>query len=275
MKSLPFRLVLAALALSLLFITPSVADAGPWTRSAGEYYVKVGNSYYRATSFRRADGLLISGTDYLSNTTYTYAEVGIWDDLHLQAYLPLVYSRTVLGEHTHGHTGFGDSEFSLQASPVELPFPTSIRLSTKLPLYGQPATPQTPARGDQQVDLTLWLSAGGSLYPNPLYFYVDVGYRHRTDWTFDDTVVGDFADSFVYFAQVGYTLFDTATVALNSSAVLPLAEDQISASYITVGPSLFWPVTDLLAIEADGYVTPYSRNSAAGWALGLGVSLRN
>ncbi len=274
-KSLVLRLGLFPFVLAILVFTlPTPAEAGPWTKSAGEYYVKIGESLYRATSHRTGSGLLISGTDYLSATTYGYAEVGVWDDLHLQAYIPLMYARTTPGNETFSDFGMGDARFAVQHSPLDLAFPTSIRLETKIPLYGEPATPQTPARGGQQVDFSLWLSAGGGFSNIPLYLYLDAGYQHRTSWTFGDTVVPEYSDGIVTLAQVGYNVMDTFILAVGTSGVIALEQDQISESYITVGPSVFWPLTDLLAIEFDSYFTPYSRNSAEGWSVGMGLSFR-
>lgn len=259
---------------TFLLLSPSTATAGPWTKNAGQAYIKTGQSIYRATEFRTGNGLLIEGVDYLSTTSFVYAEVGILKGLHLQTYLPLMYSRTVLGPTKSSDFGLADGQLSVQASPLELPFPTAIRLEAKLPLYGPPATSMTPARGDQQVDLALWLSAGGSLYPNPLYFYLDLGYLHRSSWTFDDTVAPELSDGIVGIAQVGYTFFDRVTTAITSSAVLPFRSDFVSQSYITLGPSIFIPLARGFALEFDGYFTPYSRNSAAGWALGTGLSFQ-
>lgn len=273
-KSLVNRWALALFLLSSFLLTPGLAEAGPWTKSTGEYYLKIGESFYRATSFRTGSGIQISGVDYFSATTYLYGEAGVWENLHIQTYIPLMYSRTAIGGTDQSDFGFGDAKLGLQASPFPTPFPTSIRLEGQIPLYGPPATPQTPARGDQQLDLTLWVSAGGGLSVLPLYFYADLGYMHRTDITFDDTVVPDFSDSFVALAQVGYTIADTLIVALNTSAILPFQEDSVTESYITVGPSIFWPITDRIALEMDGSFTPYSRNSAEGWALGFGISFR-
>lgn len=274
MQSLVNRLTLSASFLFLILLTSTTAYAGPWTKNTGEAYVKAGQSIYRATEFRTGNGLLIEGVDYFSTTSFIYAEVGILKGLHLQTYLPLMYSRTILGPMKNSDFGPADAQFSIQASPLDLPIPTAIRLEAKLPLYGPPDSPMTPARGDQQVDLALWLSAGGSLYPNPLYFYIDVGYLHRTPWTFDDTIAPDVSDGIVGIAQVGYTFFDRVTTAITSSAVLPFRSDFVSQSYITLGPSIFIPLGGGLNLEFDGYFTPYSRNSAAGWALGTGLSFQ-
>lgn len=268
------RWAFTSMVVFLVIALPSIAMAGPWTKNPGEFYLKVGESFYRATSYRTGSGIEVSGTDYFSATSYLYAEAGIWENLHLQTYIPLMYSRAAIAGNSFSDFGPGDAQFAIQSSPLRLPFPTSVRLEARVPLYGPPPTPQTPARGGQQLDAALWLSAGGGLSSMPLYFYADLGYRYRSDITFDDTVVPSYADSFVGLAQVGYTVADMFILALNSSIVLPVEEDLVTESYVTVGPSIFWPLTELIALEFDGYLTPYSRNSAEGWSVGFGLSFR-
>ncbi len=265
-----------ALAVTVIFLAPSTVEAGPWTKSTGQYYVKVGQSLYQASGYRDGDGEFIDGIDYMNTTTFSYAEVGVWEDLHLQLYLPMTYARSSTEFDTVSDLGLGDAFFSVQASPLDLTMPTSVRLEVKLPLYARPDPPHAPARGDQQVDLALWLSAGGALSDISLYFYADVGYRHRTQRTLreDQIIPPDYSDAFVYLAQVGYTVADTFDVSLTSSAILPLERQGFDETYITVGPSVFFPISDLIAIEVDGYLTPYARSSAAGWAVGAGISFR-
>jgi hypothetical protein len=269
-------LLYGLIALIALMGSASAAFAGPWTKQSGEFYVKLGESVYSADAFRNADGETIEGTEYLSATTFVYAEYGVLDGLHIQTYVPLLYARNRVFDESFTDFGLGDASIAVQVSPLKLPLPTSLRLDAKVPLYGEPPfgpdAAYIPARGDGQVDLTAWLSAGAGTAS--YYFFADVGYQHRTSWTLSHELPGSFSDGFVYHAQVGYWLFGRAVLAINSGGVLPFEQDEISKGYVTVGPSLFFPLTDLIALEADGYFTPYSRNSAAGWSLGLGLSFR-
>lgn len=275
---LSFLTTIFLLTAAFLIAVPT-AQAGPWTKSTGEYYAKLGEGFYSANAFRTASGELITGTDYFSATTYLYAEYGLLDGLHLQTYIPFLAAQNQFSNQTYSDRGLGDASFALQASPLKLALPTAFRLEAKIPMYSGDRSPNTPGgvpgRGDAQVDFTAWLSAGGGFSSIPLYLYADVGYQYRSQLTFSDTPRGPFSDGAVYIAQIGYTFFDRATLAITSSGLLALKEDNISKSYITVGPSLFVPITDLIALEADAYITPYSRNSADGWNAGLGISFRN
>ncbi|MFU8806508.1 MAG: hypothetical protein ACNA8W_22040 [Bradymonadaceae bacterium] len=261
--------------LTITVIAPPVL-AGPWTKDKGEFYAKVGEGTYLASAFRNADGETVEGSEYLSMTTFAYGEVGLLDGLHVQGYIPLLYARNRVERGTYTDFGLGDASLGIQASPLKLAIPTSIRLDAKIPLYGAPPVGPgaqfVPARGDGQIDLTTWLSTGAGTAT--YYFYADIGYQHRTTWSFDPGVVGPFSDGFVFQAQVGYSLFGQAILAIGTGGVLPLEQDTTSKGYVTVGPSLFYPVSDTIALEAAGYGTPWSRNSAAGWAANVGISFR-
>lgn len=274
MKYLTASVAIVASLFAFGIQSPS-AEASPWTKSFGEYYVKLGNSVYRANAHRDAHGGVTDDVDFTSSTTMLYGEVGVWENLHLQAYLPLMYSRVTNGGDPITDLGFGDAELAVQSSPFDLGIPTALRLEAKLPLYGRPDI-GAPRRGDRQLDFTAWLSAGGGLHPweVPMYFYADVGYRHRTQTTFNPPDAPEYSDAFVYLAEVGYEIADTVTVAVYSSAILPLSPNPaLDEAYVTAGPKLFWPVTEHIAVELDAYATPYARNSGAGWAVGAGVSL--
>lgn len=278
-RTLPSLLPISLFTAFFLLAIPQ-AQAGPWTKSAGEFYAKIGEGFYTADAYRSATGELIDGTEYLSATTFIYAEYGLLDGLHLQTYIPFMTARNQFAGQSYSDTGFGDATLALQVSPFKnLSFPTSFRLEAKIPLYSGNRAPDvpagTPGRGDAQYDFNIWASAGGSLYPIPLYFYVDVGFQYRSDITLADVFPGPFSNGVLFAAQIGYTFFDRATVALNSGGILTLEEDYISKSYITVGPSIFFTLNDLIAIEADVNWTPYSRNSADGFSFGLGVSFRS
>lgn len=267
---------LAVFALAALAL-PASADASPWTNDRGEYFLQLGTSYYHASEYRDGSGQVRDDAEYSSFTTYLYGEVGVWDDVDVQFYAPLVAARA---EHDMGEFeefSGGDLSLSVQASPLELSFPTSIRLETKLPAYGVPDERGAPLPGDHQVDLALWLSAGGGLHhlEVPMYFYVDAGYVHRTQWNFDAQVPGrNFSDALSARVEAGYNVADLFNVSVGSQAFLPHSFDpDRDEAYVTVGPSLFWPVTDRVALDIDGYITPYSRNAGAGWALTAGVAL--
>jgi len=274
---LPVLLVTAASA--VLLGLPSDVEASPWTNDRGEYFFQISQSYYTSTAYRDGSGQIQDDGDYMNLTTSAYGEIGIADDFHAQFYVPIIFARASVDDQHADQLSFGDTRLSLQASPLDLDVPTSIRGEISLPLYNRPDNAGAPIAGDHQIDLTLWLSAGGGLHALdiPMYFYLDAGYQHRTDWNFDPQIPGGtYSDAFVSHAEVGYTVANTFDVGLSSSAIFPFDPNYGAMgdeSYVTVGPSLFWPINERLALDLGGYATPYSRNSGTGWFISAGVSL--
>ena len=101
----------------------------------------------------------------------------------------------------------------------------ALRTEGKLPLYdvsdvapaaGQP--PRVPALGDGQFDLTQWLSLGGSLWPLPVYGFVEGGWRYRSSWYYGVGSEQDYGSGPVWRAQVGAELFEGALLVYATGA---------------------------------------------------------
>lgn len=282
----PRFVLLLMLATLLASFLPGTALAGPWTKAPGEYYLKLGQSFYGADAYRRADGETVQDADYRQATTFLYGEYGLLPGMHVQAYLPFVSAHRRghergerHGHQDHGTRGPGDAVVGLQLTPPGKKLAFALRLDAKLPLYDVDPNKQTGAQdvplGDGQVDLTTWLGFGGGFGPIPAYGLLELGYQRRTSWTvFSEVAVPDYEDSAALSSQVGYRLGRDVIVAWNASGVFALREDAVTKSYLVTGPAVFWPVLPWLALEADASVTPWSRNSADGWSVGLGASVR-
>ena len=266
--------------LSVLTVGES-AWAGPWTRGAGgSAYAKISESVFVADSFVDASGRVVEGADYLGFSTALYAEIGLLEGLHLQGYLPYVVARNAFDDSTRFlNTGLGDALVALQWTPVAIrSLPWAVRLEAKAPLYDVgdiegPLAMRFPAFGDGQLDLTAWLSAGASgRLGVPLYGFLELGYRHRTEaylGTGDDRA---FADTLVAAAQLGATPLWEVLVALNVSSALPLRDDEVTRAFASVGPALLVPLVGGLSLEAGLDALFWTRNSAPGYSVGLGLS---
>lgn len=286
--SASLRTLLLGLPAAMLLLTAAPAWAGPWTKDLGHFYVKLNEGIFSSDTFVNADGLAQSdGTSYLGATTSLYFEVGIWKGVQITGLLPYTVGtnsrNTGSGNGRHARrAGGGDLLLGLQASPPwRLPLPLAVRLEFKLPLYDVTDRPTGvteldnlfPALGDGQVDVTLWLAAGGSL-PGPFYAWGEVGYRFRTEAFLGDrpTDGRSFVDSLAWLGQVGWTFYGRMVLAANFIGVVALADDLYTKSYITLGPALYLPVWRGLALEASFDPIIYARNSAPGLSFGFGVS---
>ncbi len=266
---------LLLIGLSPLLLVAS-AHAGPWSKSAGELYVKLSGGAFLAGEYVDPAGRSADDVDFLGITTALYAELGLAERLHLVVYVPHVVARNAFagtGDRYLSYGG-GDARVGAQYSPP-LPFPAAIRIETKVPLYdlsepGGLEGPLFPARGDGQIDVDGWLAAGGSA--GALYGFAELGYRHRTATYTGGDMDQDYAGSALAYGQLGYTFGPSIIVALNAQAVVPLEDDGRTKGYATVGPSIYAPVGGGLALEGYYDATLWARAASRGQTVILGVS---
>ena len=272
------RLTWALAAALFILAAPAVSQAGPWTKGWGELYVKLGENFFISDSYRDASGAVVSGANYSGFTTAVYFEVGLPVGLQFFSYLPytVAENEAASGDRFLKASG-GDAQVGLQYTPhfVKLPFPMAGRLEFKVPFYEVANTsPGFPAPGDGQLDVTAWLSAGGSLGDIPLYFFAEVGYRHRTEHFVGEKRPFSFEDGIAMFAQVGHTFFKRVLLAVNFGGILTYTDDTLTKSYLTVGPPLYVPVYKGLALEAGFDPVVYAKNSASGFGFNVGISYK-
>lgn len=279
-------LIIGALLWAALVTWAPPAQAGPWTKSLGQAYVKLGESIFISGCFRDSQGQTVCDqTSYAGFTTSAYFEVGIWDRLQVWGYLPYTVAQNKFAD-TGRKTliaGGGDAKLGLQYTPVALPLPYAARLELKLPFYKVSDVPDGfAAAGDGQLDLTFWLSAGASLQVIPLFFYAEVGYQLRTEAFIGDqpvtlldgkTVELSYNDGFTFYLSVGYKLFGKYIISVNSGGVIPYDAGDFTKGYVTVGPALYIPIWKGLAAEASFDPMVYTNSNASpGLGFSVGVS---
>lgn len=269
----------AMLLASLVLVLPSLASAGPWTKEPGQVYVKASEMLFRSDTFVAANGERVSGTDYLALTSAVYLEAGLTKKLHFQAFMPWSFTRNEFTEidTRYANVGLGDTILGLQITPYKLNLPYALRLETKIPLYDVagiegPEANMFPALGDGQVDVTGWLSVGGSLYPKPIYFLGEIGYRHRTEIFYGEGSGLEFGNGLTFNAQVGYTFKERVLVAGNAGGVYSFVDDAFTQSFVTLGPTVAVFLPKGFALEAGASPMVWSRNNSPGTTYSIGVS---
>lgn len=274
------RLLIASAALSAAGLWgPPPAEAGPWTRDRGGVYAKLSSGVFIASTYVDPAGQTVDGVEYVGLTNALYAEVGVGPKLQLQVYLPHVIAENRYADTGDRYLSFGggDAKLGAQWSPP-LPFPAALRVDVKVPTYdvAEPGdvgeATLFPALGDGQLDVDLWLSAGGSLDGLPLYGFVEVGHRVRTAQYIGEGDDIAYGDSFVAYGQLGYTVVGSVIVALNAQAVLPYEDDGVTKGYASVGPSVYAPVGGGFALEAYYDANVWARTSSRGQTVIAGVS---
>ncbi|MEM1348048.1 MAG: hypothetical protein AAGI01_05770 [Myxococcota bacterium] len=266
-----------------LALTPERAWAGPWTKEPGRAYVKLSSLNFTSDTFVAPSGDRVQGTDFRARTAALYAEVGVFEGLHVQAFVPYVWATNTFnadtpGQTIYGNLGFGDTIVGVQWTPVKLRLPWAVRLDTKLPLYDVagidgPLASSFPVFGDGQVDLTGWLGLGGSIPGLPMYAFAEVGYRHRTELFAGEGNGRSFGDGVTFFSQVGYTFRDRVLVGASVNGIVPFdTSDGITQGFVTVGPCVAVRVVEQWRVEATYDPMLYARNNSPGPSLSLGVS---
>lgn len=268
-----------ALAL-LCTLAPSAALAGPWTRSLGHAYVKLGSNLFIADEFVDLDNQ-VSSADFFGATTAIYAEVGLWERLHLQLLVPhVVFTNSFPGGTSFLTAGGGDARLGLQwTSPLEL-LPHALRLEAKIPLYdaagplelSRALREQFPLRGDGQLDLSLWLSVGGALPGLPVYVFGELGHQFRTELFVGEGLPRAFLDTFLYAFELGVTVYERVVVALTSQGFLPYGDDEVTRGFVDLGAKVYAPIWEGLALEASAGFIPWAVSASRGLSLGFGVS---
>lgn len=273
------RLLFWLVALSCLAAaTPALA--GPWTKDAGKYYVKLSQSLYLATSFVNASGQLQEGVSYTGATTAVYAEVGVFEQLHLQAYLPYVVAISTDSDgERFVRGGAGDAVVGLQYGlPIGV-FPMAARATLKMPMYARDSSLSArpfPVAGDGQIDATLWLSGGASIEALSAWSFVELGYQLRTEEYIGDDPISprSYANTVRANGQFGHHLSEWVMLAANLELAMPLDNDSFTKGFFAAGAGVFikWAKDSPWAIEANLDRTFWARNSALGTSLGLGLS---
>lgn len=273
-----------------IFLTPLTAEAGPWSKSLGGAYAKINAGSFTSDTFTNSAGELQRGSRYFGATASVYFEIGVLKGLHVQGSIPYLIATNFGTDGSRFTQGtMGDGMLGLQYQlPIPGPLVVAVVANAKLPMYdlGRLANKKEtsshassfPAQGDGQLDLTFWLSVGGSLRSLPMFMFLDVGYRHRTEVFFGTADSRTFGDSFQFFGQIGYTVWrkQGVIISLNAQGTLPFAEDKYTKGLFSVGLGVFFPILNTpagkWAIELAVDPLLWARNAGQGWGWSIGLS---
>jgi hypothetical protein len=260
----------------LSLVTSSNALAGPWTRDRGHFYAKISQGLYSADRFFDSSGQLQQDLRYTGHTTAVYAEVGLGHRFQFQTYIPFLFATSDFGDSgSFSRNSLGDITLGTQFTPAFLPFPHALQLDVKVPGYRLPDVAETtlaPLPGDGQVDLTVSISAGGSLPGIPVYTWAEVGYRHRTEWYLGERGDRNLRDGVIASWQLGVQLWRRHFLMWNVGAIVPFEKDIFTRGYVTIGPAVMVALSRQFAFEASFDTTVWAQNSARGLSGTVGFS---
>jgi hypothetical protein len=201
------------LALLVALFGPAAAQAGPWTRDAGHFYL--GTSYLRiaANDFYGPDFSIVPIRPYEQQLVSFYGEVGVvsrWLTLAVDG-VPYRHNELVGQGYTQG---VGDWRIGAWSGILTRPFRLAVAATVGIPFGdAHPSAGPSATVAQQQLAASLptgdgefnveWRVSSGyafGRYPRyPLSHYVvaEIGYWLRT---------GGIVDSFVYHFEIGTQL---------------------------------------------------------------------
>jgi hypothetical protein len=274
----------AALACVALFcLPPATATAGAWLQAprAGFYKLSwLGQSSDERWDCRGDEIAADSAGRYEQWQLFGYGEYGLLPWLTLTG--SWVYKdQRIDGEVRYGTRSSGDLRLGARLPLLRLAAPLSVEAILSLPTYERSDLSDAPAdrpqylpAGSGRVEGELHLLAGTSLWPLPLYFNGDLGFRRRG---------GDFVDQWLGVLEIG-----SSTPRLFVKSELRLAiptQEQCSDENEALGTVALAERNLALGAEAAirlhrtlwfsaGYARPLSgRNSLVSGVFSVGLAL--
>jgi len=262
----------------VLVAAPVGVWAGAWSRAPGSYYAKVSGLLYDSEDVfndmgRRAP-MGMDGERFRAGQSFLYLEYGLRE--HMTLVSSLSAGRLVSEDQFVESTtwGIGDVEVGIKYQLSEKALVVAPQLMLKIP-SGYNAN-FDPAMGTGEIDVEARFLVSRSLYPLPVYFSAELGYRMRG---------GLYSDQMPYVIEAGATphkrlfakIFGSGTDTRNkdaseASGIVGLA--QVSeGDFLKVGAQLAVGITEPLWLDVLFERTVDGENVGAGTTWGIGLSL--
>ncbi|MCZ7582940.1 MAG: hypothetical protein M5R36_06175 [Deltaproteobacteria bacterium] len=256
---------LAFLTLMAAMSIPASAFGGAWTAGRGKGYQKLGVSYFTASEYfdNNSERGEAPENQYFQDLAIGYyGSVGLTD--WLDAILNLAYKHQYAnnGLRTAEYAGPGDQEAALKARLFQKPFVFSTQVTYKSPHFYDENAKLPPGSGQQDVEGRLLL--GRSLYPLPLYFGLEGGYRWRDEepsdeWRYLVELGGNF---WRVFPRV--KLDGIASVGNADEAETTDPQAGLESAIGRLESALDFQILNPLFLEVAYTTALYGRNAAAG-----------
>jgi hypothetical protein len=262
----------------VLWVAPAGVWAGAWSRAAGSYYAKVSGLLYHSEDFfndmgRRAP-MGMDGERFRAGQSFLYLEYGLRDRLTLVSSLSAgrLVSEDQFVESTTW--GVGDVEVGIKYQLSEEVLVVAPQFTLKVP-SGYNAD-FDPSMGTGEIDAEARLLVSRSLYPLPVYFSAELGYRKRG---------GVYSDQIPYVVEAGITPHQRLFAKIFWSGTDTRRKDESEASgivglaqvsegdFLKAGAQLDIGITEFLWFDVLFERIVDGENIGAGTTWGIGLSL--
>lgn len=266
---LPILTVLCAV------LSPQTVFAGAWTVKEGGMYNKVSINSFSTTENFNNDGdteSMANNGEFTDMNLVYYGEYGVKENITVFGSVPyknIKFEDDLIDTETNG---IGDIDLGVRYRLLNKSFVLSAQGLVKVPAaYDKD---ETLPLGNGQVDVEFRLLLGKSLYPLPMYFGLEVGYRYRADepsdeWKYLVELGGDLSESIYLRTKLDGTKSvengdDSVDVSGNPVATIEydLAKLELTSGYKF---SSAWVGEFTYVINLNG------KNTAAGNNLSLAV----
>ncbi len=176
----------------------------------------------------------------------------------------------------------GDIRFGARYRLPFRPLVTTLRIGAKAPTGFFNKDAEVVPIGDGQWDLEISGEIGKSLWPMPVYFNLEVGYKFRFEPDIETTNL-DPGDEFTLRVESGFNITDNLLVkaaldgfwgqeftAIFVDSKFNLEDSDRRIFYFE--PGIFWNIWHTLAFEASMKTSLSGKNYPAGQIFGFGVS---
>jgi protein XagA len=262
----------------VLWVAPAGVWAGAWSRAPGSYYAKVSGLLYHSEDFfndmgRRAP-MGMDGERFRAGQSFLYLEYGLRDRLTLVSSLSAgrLVSEDQFVESTTW--GVGDVEVGIKYQLSEEVLVVAPQFTLKVP-SGYNAD-FDPSMGTGEIDAEARLLVSRSLYPLPVYFSAELGYRKRG---------GVYSGQIPYVVEAGITPHQRLFAKIFWSGTDTRRKDESEASgivglaqvsegdFLKAGAQLAIGITEPLWLDVLYERIVDGENIGAGTTWGIGLSV--
>lgn len=219
--------------------------AGAWTAKEGASYHKLAVNYFFSDENFDSDGdRMDASSDFTDLNLSYYMEYGIRDNL--TAFLSIPYkwieNDPNVGSSAESY-GIGDQEYGLRYNIFNDDRGVfSVQGLVKVPDLHDEDPGDLPL-GNDQVDYEVRFLYGRSLYPKPVYFGLEAGYRFRRQAP---------SDEIKYLVEIGYDINEKSYVRAKLDGTLSVDNADTAPTTGVGGNPTLGPAFDLGKLELTG-----------------------